>query len=220
MSEKIDRFESQKFSQINKSTDNHDNSDSDDIDIDELMDELDNDEEIQKIALKQRELRLQEISDHLKNVSKKTAEDEHFGKLETFNDEAKLIRLTSTSNIPVIIHFQLPHFKKCEYMDDQLSKLARKYLNTKFIRINVSDCPFLVDKLEIKVLPFVVGYITGLEKTRIIGFSKLGNDPNTFELASLERYLISERLIKSNMNNSLKSTKLQSSYDSDSSLDL
>ena len=220
MSEKIDKFESQKFSKINEPNTTNDDSDSDDIDIDELMDELDNDEEIQRIAFKQRELRLQQISDHLKNVSKKTAEDEHFGKLETFEDEAKLIRLTSTSDIPVIIHFQLPHFRKCEYMDDKLSKLAKKYLNTKFIRINVSDCPFLVDKLEIKVLPFVVGYINGLEKTRIIGFSKLGNDPNSFELSSLERYLISERLIKSNMNNSLKSSRIQSSYESDSSLDL
>lgn len=220
MSEKIDKFESQEFSKTNPLRDNNGNSDSDDVDIDELMDELDNDEEIQLIAMKQRELRLQEMSDHLKNVSKMAAEDEHFGKLETFEDEAKLIRLTSSSDIPVIIHFQLPHFKKCEYMDEQLSKLARKYLNTKFIRINVSDCPFLVDKLEVKVLPFVVGYINGLEKTRIIGFSKLGNDPNSFELASLERYLISERLIKSNVKNSLKNNRQYSSYDSDSSLDL
>lgn len=220
MSEKIDKFESQEFSKTNPSQDDNRNSDSDDVDIDELMDELDNDEEIQLIAMKQRELRLQQMSDHLKNVSKKAAEDEHFGKLETFEDEAKLIRLTSSSDIPVIIHFQLPHFKKCEYMDEQLSKLARKYLNTKFIRINVSDCPFLVDKLEVKVLPFVVGYINGLEKTRIIGFSKLGNDPNSFELASLERYLISERLIKSNVKNSLKNNRQYSSYDSDSSLDL
>ncbi|CAB4253934.1 similar to Saccharomyces cerevisiae YDR183W PLP1 Protein that interacts with CCT (chaperonin containing TCP-1) complex and has a role in actin and tubulin folding [Maudiozyma barnettii] len=219
MSHQIDKFERQAFSRNNNTSSDHD-SDESDIDIDQLMDELDNDEEIQNIVSKQREARLQQLSDHLKNVSKKTSEDENFGNLETIEDEAKLIKLTSSSSIPVIIHFQLPHFKKCQYMDQQLSKLARKYLNTKFIRTNVEDCAFLVDKLEIKVLPFVVGYINGLERTRIVGFSKLGTDPNSFELGALERYLLSERLIKSNTSGFLKSTKIKSNYESDSSLDL
>ncbi|SMN19851.1 similar to Saccharomyces cerevisiae YDR183W PLP1 Protein that interacts with CCT (chaperonin containing TCP-1) complex and has a role in actin and tubulin folding [Maudiozyma saulgeensis] len=219
MSNQIEKFEKQAFSQNNEYN-NDRNSDESDVDIDELMDELDNDEEIQQIMSRQREARLQQISDHLKNVSKKTSEDENFGNLETIEDESKLIKLTSSSTKPVIIHFQLPHFKKCQYMDKQLSKLARKYLNTKFIRANVEDCPFLVDKLEIKVLPFVVGYINGLERTRIIGFSKLGSDPNSFDSSALERYLLSERMIKSNTSGLLKSTRGTSGHDSDSSLDL
>ncbi|GMM56390.1 Plp1 protein [Maudiozyma humilis] len=210
MSQKVSQFEKDAFAA---------NSDSD-IDLDELMDELDNDEETDAIMARHREQRMNEISQHLKSVAKNVAEDKNYGNLETIDDESRLIKLSSSSDIPVVIHFQLPHFKKCQYMDEQLSKLARKYLRTKFVRIDVQNSPFLVDKLDIKVLPCVIAYVGGLERTRLVGFSKLGNDPNSFEPASLERFLLSERIIESNTRGMFASRKTTNRDDSDDDLDI
>ncbi|EHN03105.1 Plp1p [Saccharomyces cerevisiae x Saccharomyces kudriavzevii VIN7] len=89
----------------------------------------------------------------------------------------------------VVIHFELETFAKCQYMNEKLGILARKYLTTRFIKVKVQTCPFLVNKLNIKVLPFVVGYKSGLEKVRYVGFSRLGNDPNGFDIRRLEESL-------------------------------
>lgn len=86
----------------------------------------------------------------------------------------------------IVIHFQLDTFPKCKYMNDRLAILAQKHLSTKFIKINADNCPFLVKKLNIKVLPFLIGYYKGKEVMRLIGFSKLGNNPDEFPIESLE----------------------------------
>lgn len=54
----------------------------------------------------------------------------------------------------------------------------------------------MVNKLNIKVLPFVVGYKNGLEKVRYVGFSKLGNDPNGFDIRRLEQSLAHSGVIE------------------------
>jgi len=45
-------------------------------------------------------------------------------------------------------------------------KLAGKHFDTLFLRANVANVPFLVTKLEIKVLPCVVGFVDGLSKLK------------------------------------------------------
>mgnify|MGYP001360892676 FL=1 len=64
-----------------------------------------------------------------------------------------------------------------------------------FLRTNVDQCPFLVSKLGIKVLPFVICYKNGQEVLRILGFSKLGNNPNSFPLDALVKLLRSKKVI-------------------------
>ncbi|CCD23579.1 Plp1p NDAI_0B05460 [Naumovozyma dairenensis CBS 421] len=185
MTEKIDTYE-------NRILDNKKElRDDDDISFDELMDDLDD----ENIFSKYREQRMQEISDHLKTV-KKNVNDNGYGDLIEVKNESELIKMST--NVPkIIIHFGLDTFAKCRYMDDKLKQLSRKYLNTKFVKVSVTLCPFLVEKLQIKTLPFVVGYIKGLEAGRLIGFSKLGNDPNGFPIENLEKFFLSTRVIES-----------------------
>lgn len=45
-------------------------------------------------------------------------------------------------------------------------KLAAKHFNTKFLRVDVANVPFLVVKLEIKVLPCVIAFIDGVTKDK------------------------------------------------------
>ncbi|AQZ17304.1 PLP1 (YDR183W) [Zygosaccharomyces parabailii] len=134
-----------------------------------------------------REKRVQELSDHFKTVEKKVLQ-EGYGSLHSIDNESVLIK-TAANNASTVVHFGLDTFKKCRYMNEKWELLAESHLTTKFVKIDVNNCPFLVSKLGIKVLPFVVAYRHGKETIRIVGFSKLGNDPNEFELESLEKLL-------------------------------
>lgn len=45
-------------------------------------------------------------------------------------------------------------------------KLATKYFSTLFVRVDVANVPFLVEKLEIRILPCVVCFVEGVSKDR------------------------------------------------------
>lgn len=47
-------------------------------------------------------------------------------------------------------------------------KLAPKHLDTLFLKAEVSNVPFLVTKLGVKVLPCVVGFVDGISKMKYL----------------------------------------------------
>lgn len=159
---------------------NEASSDESDQDIDQLLEDIDNED----IFTRYREQRLQEISERLKEAEKNVTL-KSYGQLETIDDESRLIKLSNDTD-KIVIHFQLDNFSKCQIMNDKLLEISREYLNVKFVKVNVDKCPFLVTKLNIKILPFVVGYISGIEKLRLVGFSKLGNKADDFEIDALK----------------------------------
>ncbi|KAK7060528.1 hypothetical protein VNI00_001294 [Paramarasmius palmivorus] len=109
---------------------------------------------------------------------------DHHGKYTEITDEKEVVRITA--NEPrCVIHFYHPNFKRCEIMDKHLAKLAPKYFNTRFSRVFVENIPWLVEKLQIKVLPCVICFVNGIAKDRLIGFEELGNS-DTFSTATLE----------------------------------
>ncbi|CCF56909.1 hypothetical protein KAFR_0B06130 [Kazachstania africana CBS 2517] len=177
--------------------------------IDELFEELEDEDFMSRY----REQRIEEISRHLKQTRKNVHDNDH-GKLNEVEDEKELIKIINQNKDGnLIIHFQLEKFPKCQFMNKQLGRLASKYVNTKFIKVEVENCPFFVTKLRIKVLPFVIGYRNGVEKIKLVGFSKLGNDPNVFAFESLENLLLASGLIK-------KFNIREVTHDNDSSSDL
>ena len=54
----------------------------------------------------------------------------------------------------------------------------------------MDNCPFLVTKLKIQVLPCVIAFIDGVGVDRIIGFEGLGRSPENFTTRDLESRLI------------------------------
>lgn len=198
MENKLDGYYASVLSNAENGTqtivDCHDKS-SDEENLDELLNELDKElDEDHEFLSTYRSERLQQISDHLKQV-KKNVEDDGYGKLQCVDKETDAIQICTKTDM-VVIHFELETFGKCQYMNEKLKNLARRYLTTRFIKVNVQACPFLVSKLNIKVLPFVVGYRNGLEKVRYVGFSKLGNDPNGFDIRRLEQSLAHSGVIE------------------------
>lgn len=84
-----------------------------------------------------------------------------YGSLQVFKDEKQLMLMT-TSTEKCVIHFSHKDFKKCATMDKHLDKLARLHPQTRFVKVDVENVPFLVDRMEIKVLPCIVSFVNGI----------------------------------------------------------
>ncbi|XP_076119587.1 thioredoxin domain-containing protein 9 [Alosa pseudoharengus] len=75
----------------------------------------------------------------------------------------------------VVCHFYRDSTFRCKILDKHLSILAKKHLETKFIKLNVEKAPFLTERLRIKVIPTLALVKDGKTKDYVVGFSDLGN---------------------------------------------
>src|SRR5271170_3495022 len=74
--------------------------------------------------------------------------------------------------------------------------LAQKHFDTRFLKMNVENAPFLVTKLKIQVLPCVISFIDGVSVDRIVGFEGLSYTPDTFTTKDLEGRLLTSGVIQ------------------------
>ncbi|CAL8322698.1 unnamed protein product [Merluccius merluccius] len=75
----------------------------------------------------------------------------------------------------VVCHFYRDSTFRCKIVDKHLTILAKKHVETKFIKLNVEKAPFLSERLRIKVIPTLALLIDGKTKDYVVGFSDLGN---------------------------------------------
>lgn len=75
----------------------------------------------------------------------------------------------------VVCHFYKSTTFRCKIFDKHLETLARKHLETRFIKLDVEKAPFLTQRLRIKVIPTLALVIDGKTKDYIVGFTDLGN---------------------------------------------
>ncbi|EXX58366.1 thioredoxin-like protein [Rhizophagus irregularis DAOM 181602=DAOM 197198] len=122
--------------------------------------------------LKKEMVKLQEMS-----------QNEHGLYTEVAN-EKEILKITTNAKL-CVVHFFHKEFRRCQIMDKHLLEIARRHFKTKFVKINVENAPFLVEKLHIQVLPCVVAFVDGISVDRIIGFEELGNTDD-FTAAILE----------------------------------
>ncbi|KAF9008955.1 GTPase inhibitor [Cyathus striatus] len=134
----------------------------------------------------------------------------HHGEYTEITDEKEVIRVSAREH-KCVVHFYHSDFKRCEVMDKHLAKLAAKYFETRFFRVFVENVPWLVEKLQIKVLPCVVCFIDGVSKDRLIGFEDLGNVDN-FETTVLELRLLMTGVIQKSPKTSIESGYRVSSF--------
>jgi hypothetical protein len=150
----------------------------------EILKALESDDDL--LEYKIREKRIFEIKQEL--CQKKVE-----GKLYTFINEKELMN-TITTIKNCVVHFGHKDFKKCRIMDTHLQKIAEKHVQTRFCKINVEDCSFLVDKLALKVLPCVISFIDGVGVDRLVGFDGLVLNGNDFPTVNLEKRLAQSSL--------------------------
>ncbi|XP_014890135.1 thioredoxin domain-containing protein 9 [Poecilia latipinna] len=75
----------------------------------------------------------------------------------------------------VVCHFYRNSTFRCKILDKHLALLAKKHVETKFIKLNVEKAPFLTEKLHIKVIPTLALLLDGKTKDYVVGFTDLGN---------------------------------------------
>ncbi|KAM0796767.1 thioredoxin-like protein, partial [Usnea florida] len=156
-------------------------------DEDALLDSLETSLENDPSLAHLREARLQQLSSELK--ASKHLRSQGFGSYDQIKDEKPLMDIT-TSTKYCVVHFYKPDFNRCRIMDGHLSALAAAHLSTRFLRIDVEHAPFLVAKLNVKVLPCVIAFVDGVSVDRIVGFEGVGYSEDTFKTADLEKRLL------------------------------
>lgn len=80
-------------------------------------------------------------------------------------------------------------------MDAHLEELAGPHWECRFLRIDVAHAPFLVERLGVRVLPCVLGFVDGVGVERVVGFEGLGGGGNGFATASLEGRLVGKGVL-------------------------
>ncbi|KYO41432.1 thioredoxin domain-containing protein 9 [Alligator mississippiensis] len=75
----------------------------------------------------------------------------------------------------VVCHFYRDTTFRCKIVDKHLAILAKKHVETKFIKLNAEKSPFLCERLSIKVIPTLALVKDGKTQDFIVGFTDLGN---------------------------------------------
>ncbi|KAL7416335.1 thioredoxin-like protein [Mrakia frigida] len=151
-----------------REVDLEDDNDSDKSDG-ELFEELEEDEEGFDWG-GFREKRMEQLKeDNLRIEMQKL--DLH-GRYTEIKIEKELI-ITSSKESYVVIHFFHPDFRRCHIMHRHLERIAPNHPKTLFLKADVANVPWLVEKMQIKVLPCVLCFVGGSAKDKIVGFEGL-----------------------------------------------
>jgi thioredoxin-like negative regulator of GroEL len=160
-----------------------DKAQADDSDEDALIAELENDDDLDAF----REQRRQQL--HAEFERAQQLRNQEHGTYVEIKDEKQLMDITTSTKL-CVVHFFKPDFHRCGIMDNHLASLAPSHYEARLLRINVDNCPFLVTKLKVQVLPCVIAFIDGIGADRIVGFEGLGRTPDSFTTRDLESRLI------------------------------
>ncbi len=121
----------------------------------------------------------------------------------TLKDDDETLRFT-TEYERAVVHFFHPDFARCLTMDQHLQHIASKHAmlgdaDVAFGRVDVKNAPFVVQKLSIRVLPCVLGFVKGVVKGRVTGFEGIssGAKENTVSVTRvLEGKLVEWTVLK------------------------
>ncbi|KAJ8705135.1 hypothetical protein PYW08_012455 [Mythimna loreyi] len=75
----------------------------------------------------------------------------------------------------VVCHFYKSDTPRCKIVDMHLKLLAKKHVETKFVKLDVERAPFLTGRLKIRVIPTIALVKENKTKDFIVGFTELGN---------------------------------------------
>ncbi|CAF0880124.1 unnamed protein product [Adineta steineri] len=96
------------------------------------------------------------------------------GEYDELPTEKELFDITKKSE-RIVCHFYRDSTMRCKIVDKHLEILARKHIETKFVKLNVDRAPFITERLHVKTLPTIVLMVDNIVKDRIVGFTDLGN---------------------------------------------
>jgi hypothetical protein len=74
----------------------------------------------------------------------------------------------------VVCHFYRESAFRCKIVDKHMAILAQKHVETRFVKIDAEKCPFLTQRLKIKVIPTLCLSRDAKTVDYIVGFDDLG----------------------------------------------
>lgn len=96
------------------------------------------------------------------------------GEYSELADEKEFFEVSKKS-ANIVCHFYRDSTPRCRIVDMHLKTLASKHIEAKFCKVNAEKCPFLTQRLRIKVIPSIALIKDSKTKDYIVGFTDLGN---------------------------------------------
>ncbi|KAK9097249.1 hypothetical protein Sjap_022746 [Stephania japonica] len=109
----------------------------------------------------------------------------------------------------VVCHFYRENWP-CKVMDKHLALLAKRHIETRFVKIQAEKSPFLAEKLKIVVLPTLALIKNAKVDDYVVGFDELGGT-DEFSTEELEERLAKAQIIIFEGESSLHATKSRAS---------
>lgn len=101
-------------------------------------------------------------------------------------DERDLLKLAAKGS-NVVIHFYHTNITICKIVDEHLRRIAPKHSEARFVKLNASKSPFLVNKWKIRTLPSICNIVNGYLVDKIIGFDEFGGKEDFPTVAMVKR---------------------------------
>ena len=95
------------------------------------------------------------------------------GRYMEVNDTKEFFNAAKKSQ-RLVVHFFRGVTPRCQIVDAHFAKLAETHLETRFLKIDAEKNPFLVERLEIIVMPTIVLIKEGRTEHSIRGFDEFG----------------------------------------------
>ncbi|CAL7941932.1 unnamed protein product [Xylocopa violacea] len=96
------------------------------------------------------------------------------GEYSELQDEKEFFEASKKSE-NIVCLFYKDDSPRCKIVDHHLKVLAKKHIEARFCKLNVMQCPFLTERLRIKIIPTIALIVNGKTKDYIVGFTDLGN---------------------------------------------
>lgn len=110
---------------------------------------------------------------HQRLAKMKESQRVSYGSLQFCQNEREILSqdIFNSNNLSVVIlHFTNPAFETCAKMTELLQSTARTNVYWRCMEVRAQEAPFLVTKLNIRILPCVIVVKDGLVVDRIVGF--------------------------------------------------
>ncbi|KAL0113268.1 hypothetical protein PUN28_012431 [Cardiocondyla obscurior] len=96
------------------------------------------------------------------------------GEYAELYDEKEFFEVSKKSE-NIVCLFYKDDSPRCKIVDHHFKILAKKHIEARFCKLNVERCPFLTERLRIKIIPTIALIVNNKTKDYIVGFTELGN---------------------------------------------
>ncbi|XP_043256000.1 thioredoxin domain-containing protein 9 [Colletes gigas] len=127
------------------------------------------------------------------------------GEYSEVYDEKEFFEVSKKSE-NIVCLFYKDDSPRCKIADHHLKILAKKHVEAKFCKLNVHRCPFLTERLKIKIIPTIALILNSKTTDYIVGFTDLGNRDD-FSTETLEYRISLSGVIKMDDNVYLENKK-------------